>query len=168
MDNDNRTAIEFLRDEVYLPEFMTVDNLEYGENAALFRFNPKEPVVTRNPSSFPYVTPRGTHIMLSQGGYVFIENTIGEYNEELDLDMLRLREIFLSGRVKIVELNQRFRRELKLAPLEARLTITRLRLGSIPIVKFDFDFGNRGITGDMIALIARHPVPQTNTDIMRN
>ncbi len=155
------TALQFL-EQMYLPSYMTVSNTDFSGNRLYFDFEPVEPPVTV--LSEKYLTPRGTHIVVSQSGYCVLEKEI----EKLGLDAKGLRDLTREGRLKLVEFNQRFRRELGLSEtLQGRLTLTRLRAGKLPVIKLDFDLGERAVTGEMTGVIAPHSVPQTNADILR-
>ena len=160
-----RTTREFLAEEFYLPNWMLVDSEDYSRNMGEFDFTPREPDVARQ-GLIDYVTPRGLHICISQASYCLLEAQLRE--GKLDLDVGTLRRYFLGSRFKITELNERFRREVPLTErLQGVLTLVRYRLGRMPIAKFDFDFGNRAIRGEMIAVIAPFPVQQTNADLLR-
>ena len=152
-----KTATEWLK-EMYLPGYMGLVSEDYTRNNGDFNFVPREPPVTV--LSDMYLTPRGLHIFLSQAGYCFVERLIGE-GEFNDLDIESFRSQTEQGRLKLVELYQKFRKEVGLANiLQGRLVLTRLRPGRIPIVRFDFEVGNRAITGGMTGLIAPKPMPQ--------
>ncbi|MDP3917347.1 MAG: hypothetical protein Q8Q42_03600 [Nanoarchaeota archaeon] len=158
------STTQFL-ESIYLPGYMTVLNADYSGNVGLFKFKPAEPPVTI--LSDRYLTPRGTHISLSQGGICFVEQMIHEDKLD-DLTIEELRGTTREGRLKLVEFNQRFRREVGLSDsLQGKMILTKHRSGKIPVVRFDFDLGNRSVIGDFTAVIAPHPVPQTNTDILR-
>jgi len=157
-----KTAKQFL-EEMYLPGYMTILSEGYGGNKAWFDFMPVEPQVTV--LSDRYLSPRGTHICLSQSSYCFFERLMVD-REFFDPE--ELQGIGREGRLKLVEFNQRFGREVPLSNnFQGRLVLTKLRHGKIPIVKMDFDLGNRSITGNLTGVIAPNPVTQTNTDIMR-
>jgi len=156
------TSIQFL-EAMYLPGYMTVLSEDYSGNKAQFDFRPVEPQVTV--LSDNYLTPRGTHICLSQSSYCFFEYLM---NNEGLMDPEELRGIGFEGRLKLVEFNQRFRREVNLSDnLQGSLTLTKLRHGKIPVVKMDFELGNRAITGNLTGVIAQNPVPQANSDLLR-
>ncbi len=165
MRKEIRTALDFLG-EMYLPGYLTVCGQgDYvGRDKAFFVFNPVEPQVTL--LSDKYVTPRGTHIMVSQASYCFFEYIVGQ--EMLNIEVDGLRNLGFDGRLKLVEFNQKFRKEIPISRgLQGRFDLKRLRVGTMPVVKMDFDFGGRAITGSLTAVIVSHPVPQTNVDIMR-
>jgi len=149
---------------MYLPGYMTILNEDYSKGKAWFDFKPVEPQVTV--LSDKYLTPRGTHICLSQSSYCFFEKLIedgGHFNPE------ELHQLGFDGRLKLVEFNQRFRKEVKLSEiLQGRLELTKLRWGKMPLLKMDFDLGNKSITGNLVGVIAPNPIPQTNRDILKN
>ena len=160
------TAFEFLKNEVYLPGYMTLISADYDLKGGKFEFNIREPKVTRG-SFVNYFTPRGLHICVSQAGYALVENMINEGVFE-ELNIQALRQIFLQGRVKIIDLYQKFRKEIELSKLiEGRFNITRLRLGKMPVLQLDFDFGNRAVSGNLTSLIVQKPMLQINQDLLR-
>ena len=160
-----RTSREFLAEEVYLPGFMLLTAENYEGNKGFFDFLPREPEVVRG-NIVHYVTPRGLHICISQASYCFLEEQAREGT--VDFDISTLRQYLLQGRVKITKLNQRFRREVPLFErLQGVFTLGRYRIGRMPMAKFDFDFGDRAIRGEMIAVIAPFPVQQTNVGMIR-
>ena len=74
----------------------------------------------------------------------------------------------MQGRMKIVELNQKYRKEIALDKnLQGRLDVTKIRWGKAPLVKVDFDIANRAITGNFVAILASKPMPQMNAEIVR-
>jgi len=159
-----KPVFDFLRDDLYLPGFMTLLAANYDGREMEFDFHPAEPRVTR--ISLEYFTPRGTHITLSQAGYCLVERTAEERGI---IQPGELRGLLEGARLKIVELNQKFRREVKLADvLRGRMEVARFREGRIPTVQVKFDFANRGITGEMIGMIAPKATPQMNAEILRN
>ena len=161
-----RNAFEFLEQQIYLPGYMTLASASYNANGAEFKFNLREPPVTRG-SFVNYFTPRGLHICISQAGYALVEH-LASKGKLGDLDIPNLRAIFLEGRVKITELFQKFRKEVGLSePISGRIDITRLRLGKIPVLKLDFEFGARAVTGNLVSIIAQKSMPQLNQDILR-
>ena len=160
-----RTSREFLAEEFYLPGWMLVDSEDYRGNQGDFHFLPREPEVVRKGLIY-YVTPRSLHICLSQASYCLLEEQARE--GRVDFDIQTLRQYFLGGRIKITELNQKFRREVPLSKrMQGVLTLVRYRIGRMPMAKFDFDFDNRAVRGEMIAVIAPFPVQQTNVDVIR-
>ena len=160
-------TFEFLEQQVYLPGYMTLVSADYSSNGGEFKFNVKEPRVARGDFSFNYFTPRGLHICISQAGYALAEY-LASKRELGDLDIPHLRAILLEGRVQITELFQKFRKELELSePIPGRIDITRLRLGKMPVLKFDFEFENRAVTGNLVSIIAPKPMSQLNQDILR-
>ena len=157
---------EFLREEVYLPGYMTLAQEDYDKKGGTFNFNVKEPPVARG-NIVHYLTPRGLHICVSQAGYAIVEHMVNEGVLE-NLDIETLRDTLLHGRVKITELYQRFRREVELfKPVQGRFDITKLRLGRMPLLKLDFDLGNRAIQGNLVSVIVPCPMPQINSDLLR-
>jgi len=165
-DLTQKTAFEFLADEIYLPGYMLLANEDYDKKGATFNFNVREPPVTRG-DIVPYFTPRGLHICVSQAGYALVENMLRE--GLLDgLELQGLRETVLEGRVKITELHQKFRKEVRLSkPIQGRFDIERFRFGKLPVLKLDFGFANDAITGNLVSVVAPRPVPQMNSDIIR-
>jgi len=159
-------TFEFLEQKVYLPEYMTLFKADYDKNGGTFEFNLKEPKVTRG-SFVNYFTPRGLHICVSQAGYALIENLAKEGQLE-DMDIQTLRNVLLQGRVKIIELYQKFRKEIGLSkPIQGRFDISRLRLGRTPVLKLEFDFGNRAVNGNLVSIIAKRPTVQLNQYALR-
>ena len=189
-----KTTTEFLADDVYLPGYMAISNQDYDKKGATFDFNVKEPPVARG-DIVNYLTPRGLHICISQGSYALAENMIREkLFDELDIEgfrgaalegririaelnqrfkkeveILYLRDALLKGRIKITELYQRFGKEVRLSkPVQGRFDIKKFRPGKLPILKLDFSFANDAITGNLVSIIAPNTTRQTNRDIMRN
>jgi len=157
------TGKQFL-EKMYLPGFMTVVNDDYEGNEAWFDFHPVEPRVTV--LSDIYLTPRGTHICLSQSSYLFAEQLLE--NKEF-FNPEELQKLGFEGRLKLVRFNQRFRREVALSDvLQGKLTLTKLRPGKMPLLEMNFELGSkRDITGNLTGVIAPYSMPQTNADIMQ-
>ena len=165
-DLTQKTAFEFLADEVYLPGYMLLANEDYDKKGATFNFNVREPPVTRG-DIVPYFTPRGLHICVSQAGYALVENMLRDGLLE-GFELQNLRETLLEGRVKITELYQKFRKEIGLfKPIQGRFDIEAFRAGRLPILKLNFGFENNSIEGFLTSVIAPKPVPQMNSDIIR-
>jgi len=165
-DLTQKTAFEFLADEVYLPGYMLLASEDYDKKGATFNFNVREPPVVRG-DIIHYLTPRGLHICISQANYTLVEYMVREGLLE-GLEVQRLRETVLEGRCKITELYQKFRKEIGLLkPIQGRFDIERFRLGKLPVFKLNFGFANDAITGNLVSVIAPRPVPQTNADIIR-
>ena len=163
-EGKTETAFEWLS-QMYLPGYMTLDSEDYDGRSACFKVRPVEPQVTV--LSDKYLTPRGTHIIVSQASYCLFEQLVSRGNLPLTVD--ELRGVGELGRLKLVEFNQKLRKELPLSGrLEGRFSVTRLRGGAMPVVKMDFDLGNRAITGNLTGVIAPHTVVQANSDILRN
>ena len=161
-----KTTFDFLADEVYLPGYMALSNPDYGKYWATFDFNVKEPPVARG-NIVHYFTPRGLHICVSQVGMALVENMVKEGLVE-DISIPEFRNTVLEGRLKITELYQRFRREVGLSkPLPGRIDVARFRRGRIPVLKLNFDFGNRAVNGNLVSVIAPKPTHQLNADLMR-
>ena len=157
---------EFLSEDVYLPGWMLLVSEYYDRNGGTFSFNAREPPVARE-QVVNYITPRGLHIYISQAGFALGEYLVKERQLE-GLDVESFRELMLQGRMRIIELNQRFRRELELGKLiQGRFDITKLRLGKMPVLKLNFDFEKRAIYGDLTTVIAPFPVPQLNQYLIR-
>jgi len=158
------TRFEFL-EQVYLPRYMGLLTEDYAGQSGVFDFKPTEPPVARIP--IEYLTPRGVHIWLSQTGLCVIEHVLETGGFDMPID--EYRDLTMQGRLKIVALNQRFRKEVSAKNnLQGKMDLTRIRWGNMPMVKMEFDIANRAITGDLTGVLAPHPVPQTNTDIIRN
>lgn len=161
-----KTTEQFLAEEVYLPGYMALNNGDYDLHGATFDFRVREPPVARS-GIVDYLTPRGLHICVSQAGYAIVEHMVTEGVLE-GYGVESLRETLLEGRVKIIELFQKFRKEIGLSrPIPGNMHIRSYRLGKMPMLKLDFDFANGGISGNLVSVIAPKPVPQTNTDILR-
>lgn len=158
-------TFDFLEQQIYLPGCMTLASAAYDANGAEFKFNLKEPKVTRGIVN--YFTPRGFHICISQATYALAEY-LASKRKFGNLDVFNLRTIALEGRLKITELFQKFRKEVGLSePILGRVDLTRLRLGKMPVLKFDFEFENRAVTGNLVSIIAPKSMPQLNQDILR-
>lgn len=158
-------TFEFLKQQVYLPGYMTLASAAYDAKGAEFKFNLREPKVTRGIVN--YFTPRGIHICISQAAYALAEHLVSR-GELGNLDIPNLRGILLEGRLKITELFQKFRKEIELPEsIPGRIDLTRLRLGKTPVFKFDFEFGARAVTGNLVSIIAPKPMPQLNQNILR-
>ena len=158
------TRFEFLR-ELYLPGFMGLQTEDYRKREATFDFLPIEPQVTA--IQLGYVTPRGTHIFVSQAGLCLVEQTI--ITEGFDMSPEEFRKLTMGGMMKITELNGKYRKELRNDEiLQGRMKITRIRWGSTPVVRMDYGIGNGAARGNMEAILASEPVPQMNADILRN
>ena len=146
---------------------MALYNADYGKNWATFDFNVKEPPVARG-NIVHYFTPRGLHICVSQVGMALVENMVKEGLVE-DISIPEFRNTVLEGRLKITELYQKFRKEVGLSkPLPGRIDVARFRQGRIPVLKLNFDFGNRAVNGNLVSVIAPKPTHQLNADLMRN
>ena len=159
------STFEFLKKQVYLPRYMVLDSAAYNANGAEFKFNLREPKVTRGIVN--YFTPRGIHICISQAAYALAEYLVSR-GELGSLDIPNLRTIALEGRLKITELFQKFRKEIELPEsILGRIGLTRLRLGKTPVFKFDFEFGERAVVGNLVSIIAPKPMPQLNQDILK-
>jgi len=162
----NMGSLEFLSEQVYLPGYMAVREVDISRAGGKFLFDVKEPKVTRG-NIVNYFTPRGLHICVSQAGYVLAEN-LAEEGLLGDLEINSLRAIFLQGRVKITELYQKFRKEIELTPsLSGTFNITQMRLGKTPVMKMNFEFGNKKAEGFLTSIIALSPTNQLNQDILR-
>jgi hypothetical protein len=148
---------------LYYPGYMGLLKEDYDGCEGIFNFKPTEPPVFRAAS---YLTPRGAHIFISQAGMCLVEKLIEQ--GMLDMDIESYRDVTSKGRLKIVELNQKYRKEIKLDNnLQGRLKLTKLRAGAIPIIKIDFDIDDRSIRGDFTGVLAPYPVPQMNADVWR-
>ena len=160
------TTAEFLANKVYLPGYMTLRKEDYDKRGATFSFNVKEPPVARGDIVY-YFTPRGLHICVSQAGYALVEHTVREgMIGGMDIDSLRAN--LLSGRVKITELYQKFRKEITLGkPIQGRFDVSRFRVGRLPVLKLDFKFENGAVTGNLVSVLAPKPMHQLNANILR-
>lgn len=166
MEGINESVQCFLANKVYLPGYMTLRKEDYNGNSGFFSFDVKEPLVARG-NIVHYVTPRGLHICISQAGYALTENMAkdGRLGEQ---DVKTLRETLLQGRVKIIELNERFRKEIRLGgEIQGKFEILRYRMGKLPMIEFSFDFDNRAISGSLISVIAPAPVTSLNSNVTR-
>ena len=158
-----KSTLEFLRDEIYLPGYLAVGNLDYSGNTVYFDFTPVEPPVARIPIG--YLTPRGVHIGISQSSICFVEERL---LEQFGVGLREFRDTASQGMLKLVEFNQRFRKEVGLdGKLQGKLVLTKSRHGKLPVIKMDFDIGNRAVSGEITGVVAPRPVPQTNADILR-
>ncbi|MBU2576417.1 MAG: hypothetical protein KKF50_01725 [Nanoarchaeota archaeon] len=159
------TAIDVLG-RMYLSEFLTLGrDGDYGRNEAVFNFNPNEPPVALY--QLGYLTPRGLHICLSQAAYCFYEHLVRKERLPFDIDIAR--DLYFDMRLRITELNQKFRREMPLRHFQGKLSLDRMRIGKeISLAKISFDMSNRAITGDLTTVISPYSVPPTNADILRN
>ncbi len=158
-----QSSFDFLS-EVYLQGYFTLTSQDYSGKKGWFGFNPIEPSVTMLSSQ--YWTPRGSHITISQAAYCFWEELM--IKDLLDIDIMEFRKFGCEGKLKLTELNQKFRREVNLdSPLQGRFIVTRIRNGKIPIVKMDFDLAEGSFTGDLTGLVAPRPLPQTNANFLR-
>ncbi len=145
-DLTQKTAFEFLADEIYLPGYMLLESQDYDKKGATFNFNVKEPPVARG-DIVHYFTPRGLHICVSQAGYALVENMLREGLLE-GFELQNLRENLLEGRVKITELYQKFKKEIGLSkPIQGRFNIEAFRFGRLPILKLNFGFENNLVEG---------------------
>ena len=188
------TTTEFLAEKVYLPGYMGIRKEDYDKKGAIFTFNVKEPPVARG-DIVNYLTPRGLHICISQGSYALVENMVDEGNFG-EFDIESFRKMALTGRMKITELNERFRKEIEIAylrnillegrvkitelyqrfgkevlldkPIRGRFDIKKFRPGKMPVLKLDFSFGEGAITGNLTSVLAPNSMPQINGNLMRN
>jgi hypothetical protein len=159
-----KSTQDFLSEDVYLPGWMTLQDIYHQRRGLDFTFSPREPEVTR--LKLDYVTPRGLHITLSQAGLCLFERVA---EEEGLIQGTDLRSLAIEGRLKVVQLDQKFRREIPLeGPLRGRMNVEKLRMGRVPFIGLTFDFEENAIKGYIGAVIAPEPVPQTNYDILRN
>lgn len=158
------TILEFLENKIYLPGYVGILTQDYDKRGGVFDFKPLEPPITI--FSGEYFTPRGAHIFLSQAGFCLLDKIIEEGN--FDMGVEEYRDLLMRGRMKIIELNQKYRRELQLDKnLQGKLDLTRIRWGKTPVAKIDFDIGNKAITGNLTCILAPKSMPQTNIDILR-
>jgi hypothetical protein len=156
------TRFQYLK-RLYYPGYMGLLTEDYSKRSGVFGFMATEPPVFR---AADYLNPRGAHIFISQGGICLVENVLVE--EGFDMSVEDYRKLTAEGRLKIIELNQRFRREIGIGGnLVGRLDITGIRWGRMPMVKINFDIQNSSITGNLIGVLAPRPVNQTNSDIWR-
>ena len=117
--------------------------------------------------SLDYLTPRGLHLCLSQASYCLFEHLVNI--EKVPLDIAAARELYFQLRLRITELNQKFRKEMRLVPFQGQLSLDRLRVGrNVSLARISFDMGNRAIVGNMTTMISPHPVPPTNGDAVRH
>jgi len=156
------TRFQFL-EGLYYPGYMCLLSEDYDKRSGIFDFKPTEP-----PVFIPgeYLTPRGAHIFISQAGICLIEAVLE--SEGFDMNADEYRELTAEGRLKIVELNQKYRREVGLdRDLQGKVALTGIRWGKMPMVRMDFDIANRAIRGNLVGVLVPKPVPQTNADIWR-
>ncbi|MBM3246974.1 hypothetical protein FJZ17_00310 [Candidatus Pacearchaeota archaeon] len=157
----------FLAEQVYLPGYMLLGNHEqHDAQGSNFSFNVREPPVARE-SILHYLTPRGLHICLSQAGYAMVERMVsqGAFGE---MNLEKLRQTLLSGRIKIKRIYEDFKREVDLAGIvEARFDIVAFRAGRLPLLKIGFNFNNRAIGGFFVSTIVPTPTAQLNSDVSR-
>ncbi|MCD4666877.1 hypothetical protein K8R47_03640 [archaeon] len=157
------SIFQFLK-KLYLPGYMGLLTENYNQKSAVFDFAPTEPPVTI--LSTEYFTPRGAHIFISQAGFCLMEHILK--TEKFDMNIEDYRDLTMQGRMKIIELNQRYRKELKLDDyLQGKLNLTKIRWGKRPLVKIDFDISNRSITGNLTCILAPEPIIPINADICR-
>lgn len=157
------TRFQFL-ERIYLPGFMGLRKEDYDGRSGTFEFRPTEPPVARIAAK--YLTPRGAHIFISQAGLCVVEQVL--QTEGFDMSIDEYRTTTFEGRLKITELNQRYRREVSLGKeLQGRMNLTKVRWGKLPMIKMQFDIANGAITGDLVGVLAPRPMPQTNADILR-
>ena len=164
--NASQPTTEFLANEIYLPGYMAIRKEDYDLRGGLFSFDVKEPPVARG-DIVHYFTPRGLHICVSQAGYALVEHVAREGLFE-GVGVEELRQTLLAGRVKIVELYQKFRREVGLnRVIQGRFDISKFRTGKLSALKLDFAFENGAISGNFLSMISPESVAQTNADIAR-
>jgi len=157
------TRFQFL-ERIYLPGYMSLQNEDYDGRSGTFKFRPTEPPVAR---IVDYLTPRGAHIFISQAGLCVIEQTLE--TEGFDMSVDKYRAMTFEGRMKIIELNQKYRREVGLdKDLQGRMDLTKIRWGKLPLIKMEFDLANGAIMGELIGILASRPMTQTNADILRS
>jgi len=157
------TRFQFL-EGLYLPGYMGLQTEAYDKRSGVFDFIPIEPPVTI--LSTKYLTPRGAHIFISQAGFCLLEYVLER--EEFDMNVDEYKVLTAEGRLKIVELNQKFKREVGLENnLQGRMDLTRIRWGKMPMIKMDFDLADKSITGNFIGVLAPKPMSQMNADILR-
>ena len=158
------TRFQFL-ESVYLPGYMELKTEDYDKLSGVFDFVPTEPPVTILP--IKYMTPRGAHIFISQAGLCLLEYVLNE--EEFDMGIEEYRELTKEGRMKIIELNQRYRKEIGLdRDLQGRVDLTKIRWGKMPMIKMNFNLANRAIIGSFTGVLAPKPMLQLNADILRS
>jgi len=159
-----KTRFEFFG-EIYLPGYFGLLNEDYNKRSGVFDFKPIEPLVTI--FSERYFTPRGAHIFISQAGFCLLDNFFER--EKFDMNIEEYRDLSVQGRMKIIELNQKYRREIRLDKnLQGKIDLTKIRWGKMPMIKLDFNIANNAITGNLIGVLAPKPMPQTNVDILRS
>ena len=142
---------------------MGLQKEDYDGRSGTFEFRPIEPPVAR---IVDYLTPRGAHIFISQAGLCVVEQVLE--TEGFDMSIDEYRATIIEGRMKIVELNQKYRREVRLdKDLQGRMDLTKIRWGRLPMIKMKFDLANGAIMGDLIGVLAPRPMTQTNADILR-
>lgn len=156
------SRFEFL-ERIYLPGYMGLKSEDYQGRKGTFDFNPTEPPVARIVN---YLTPRGAHVFISQAGLCVVEQVIE--SEGIGMSVDDFRELTVESRMKIVELNQKYRREVRLdRELQGQMELTTIRWGRLPIIRMEFDISNGAIHGDLIGVLASKPVAQMNGDLLR-
>jgi len=160
------TTFDFLTNKVYLPGYMLIRSADFDKRGATFDFQVREPPVARG-DIVHYLTPRGLHICVSQAGYALVENMVetGLFEE---IEISALRSLLLGGRVKITELYERFRKEVRLTEkVQGRFDVRKFRFGRMPVLQLDFSFSNSAITGNMLSVVAPMPVRPMNAEVVR-
>jgi len=139
---------------LYFPGFMGISTEDYDSREGIFNFRAIEPKVCR---VVDYLTPRGVHIFLSQAGYCLMEYILDK--EGFDISIGQYRKLARDGRIKIVELNQKYRREIPVGEnLQGKMDLKKIRWGKLPMIKIDFDIDNGGVYGNLVGVLARKPV----------
>jgi len=160
-----KSTFDWLENEIYLPGYMALISADQSNKTGYFNFRFVEPPVAR--IDLHYLTPRGAHIGLSQASYWLIEK-LAEVGKIDFINVADLRKFCFKGYLKMTRLTMNFRKEIKLDDIvQGKITITHLRPGKMPIIKMDYLLGERAWKGEINTAKESHPVPQTNSDIMR-
>ena len=147
-------------ERMYLPNYITILSADYDRKSVLFKIKPMDFSVSNHPVD--YLTPRGTHLIISQGAYCFIEHLVKE--GKIDLTLPELRELYFDLRLQITRFSVDMRRGISLDRiLQGKLTLTKLRNGKLPFIMMDFDLGNKSFSGDIKGVITPTSMPPTNT-----
>lgn len=158
----NLNTFEFLKSEIYLPEYVVLREADFDKKGGTFAFIAKEPLIARSTSQPNYLTLKGLPLCLSQAAYAIGENLVKE-GLLGDLEIMNLRKILSEGRIRIPEVYERFRRQVKLGkPIQGRFDIAHLRLGKKTLLKLNYDFENNSIEGNFISIITNTPNPPMN------
>lgn len=157
-----KTGLDIVR-EMYSSEFMTLTSEDYDKESSVFGFIPKEPPVTKQP--IDYLTPRGTHLFISQGAYCLVENLIREGKIEFTAN--ELRDLYFKLRLQLTDFGVKMRRPISLDKLvQGKLSLKKFRPGKLPVIVINYDIGNKSFRGTTLGTISSYPTA-TNTGALR-